>query len=530
MLRRSALLLPRLAAGRGLAAADATGGATAATRAAPGPGSEATRPQDVQQPPAGPQQRQQLRWQSAALPQPAYASDDEGQAGGSSRSSSRLSEEQQHQLRDYRRRLEEMQWGGASSGPASAESQQQPQQQQQQRIVEERAAAWPTPQQVAERLRSSKGASCSSAALPQPAPTEQDGVGSGSGSTLDWREVVERVRASQQDVSGEQMLTDTYGRRHSYLRISLTERCNLRCLYCMPEEGVDLTPSADLLSTAEVLRLARLFAASGVDKVRLTGGEPTLRSDLVDITAGLRALPGIKAVGLTSNGLTLGRKLPALKQAGLSLLNISLDTLQPERFVAMTRRQGHERVLGSIRQAVELGFNPVKVNVVVMRGVNEDEVPAFVELTRGVPVNVRFIEYMPFDGNVWSDSKMVPYRDLLQVVQARYGELERCADPRGEVAKNFKVPGFCGSVSFITSMTKAFCSDCNRLRVMADGNLKVCLFGANEVSLRDAMREGASDADLRAIVSAAVDRKRAAHAGMFELAAAPNRAMVKIGG
>lgn len=273
-----------------------------------------------------------------------------------------------------------------------------------------------------------------------------------------------------------------------------------------------------------------VFAAAGVDKIRLTGGEPTLRPDLVDITAGLSALPGVKAVGLTSNGLTLGRKLPALKDAGLSLLNISLDTLQPERFVAMTRRQGHDRVLRSIWQAAELGFDPVKVNVVVMRGVNDDEVPAFVELTRSAPVNVRFIEYMPFDGNVWSDAKMVPYRELLGAVQARYGELQRCDDPRGEVAKNFKVPGFVGSVSFITSMTKAFCSDCNRLRVMADGNLKVCLFGANEVSLRDAMREGATDADLRAIVSAAVDRKRAAHAGMFELAAAPNRAMVKIGG
>jgi cyclic pyranopterin phosphate synthase len=298
----------------------------------------------------------------------------------------------------------------------------------------------------------------------------------------------------------------------------------------MPEEGVDLTPGEQLLSTDEVLRLARLFVAAGVDKIRLTGGEPTLRSDLVELTSRLSALPGIKAVGLTSNGLTLGRKLAALKDAGLSLLNISLDTLLPERFVAMTRRQGHDRVLASIWKAVELGFDPVKVNVVVMRGVNDDEVPAFVELTRHAPLNVRFIEYMPFDGNVWSDSKMVPFRELLSSVQERFGPLERCLDPRGEVAKNYRVPGFQGSVSFITSMTKAFCSDCNRLRVMADGNLKVCLFGASEVSLRDAMREGASDDDLRAIVSAAVDRKKAAHAGMFELAAAPNRAMVKIGG
>lgn len=330
--------------------------------------------------------------------------------------------------------------------------------------------------------------------------------------------------------AAKRMLTDTFGRMHTYLRISLTERCNLRCLYCMPEEGVDLSPGAYLLSTAEVLRVARLFAAGGVNKVRLTGGEPTLRKDLVELTGQLSQLQGVQAVGITSNGLTLGRKLAALKEAGMSLLNISLDTLQPDRFVAMTRRQGHDRVLATIHQAVELGYDPVKVNAVVMRGVNEDEVPAFVELTRNSPINIRFIEYMPFDGNVWSEPKMAPYKDLLAAVQRDFGQLERCADPRGEVAKNFRVPGFRGTVSFITSMTKTFCSDCNRLRVMADGNLKVCLFGANEVSLRDAMREGATDEDLRAIVSAAVDRKRAAHAGMFELASAKNRAMVKIGG
>ncbi|EIE21586.1 molybdenum cofactor biosynthesis prote [Coccomyxa subellipsoidea C-169] len=327
------------------------------------------------------------------------------------------------------------------------------------------------------------------------------------------------------------MLTDTFGRMHTYLRISLTERCNLRCLYCMPEEGVDLTPNEDLMTTDEIMRLAELFAAAGVRKVRLTGGEPTLRRDLVELTAGIRALPGVQAVGLTTNGLTLSRKLAALHAAGLNLLNISVDTLRSDRFESMTRRRGHERVMGAIRHAVDLGYDPVKVNVVVMRGVNDDELCDFVELTRDAPLNVRFIEYMPFDGNVWSDSKMVPYAEMMAAVQQQYPQgLERCLDPRGEVAKNFRVPGFKGSVSFITSMTKAFCADCNRLRLMADGNLKVCLFGANEVSLRDAMREGASQDDLRAIISAAVDRKKAAHAGMFEIAKTRNRAMIKIGG
>ncbi|KAI3436185.1 hypothetical protein D9Q98_002240 [Chlorella vulgaris] len=503
MLRRSARALLPLAAQVG---GGANPSPTAAARLAAG-GFAA---QDVRQPAT-----HQQRWQSA-LPQPAYAFDDE-----------HADIREGQELEAQRRRLQEM--AGSTAATRLADP------------------TWPTPEQVAERLRSSRGASCSSSSSSssssggssvggtlrpahggQPTPEEADGEGSSN--VLDWRRVVDAVRLNEQDISGKRMLTDTFGRMHTYLRISLTERCNLRCLYCMPEEGVDLSPGAYLLSTAEVLRVARLFAAGGVNKVRLTGGEPTLRKDLVELTGQLSQLQGVQAVGITSNGLTLGRKLAALKEAGMSLLNISLDTLQPDRFVAMTRRQGHDRVLATIHQAVELGYDPVKVNAVVMRGVNEDEVPAFVELTRNSPINIRFIEYMPFDGNVWSEPKMAPYKDLLAAVQRDFGQLERCADPRGEVAKNFRVPGFRGTVSFITSMTKTFCSDCNRLRVMADGNLKVCLFGANEVSLRDAMREGATDEDLRAIVSAAVDRKRAAHAGMFELASAKNRAMVKIGG
>ncbi|KAK9863161.1 hypothetical protein WJX84_009071 [Apatococcus fuscideae] len=332
-------------------------------------------------------------------------------------------------------------------------------------------------------------------------------------------------------VSTADMLTDTFGRKHTYLRISLTERCNLRCLYCMPAEGIDLTPSEQLLTSREILHLAGLFADAGVTKIRLTGGEPTVKQDIEDVVASLASLPGITDVGLTSNGLALSRKLPRLQAAGMNLLNISLDTLRPERFEQMTRRKGHDRVLRSIQHAIDLGYDPVKVNVVVMRGVNDDEIADFVELTRNLPINVRFIEYMPFDGNVWSDTKMLPYRDMIRAVEACTPDrLQRLEDPRAEVAKNFRVPGFRGSVSFITSMTKAFCGNCNRLRIMADGNLKVCLFGANEVSLRDALRDGASDEDLRCIISAAVDRKKAAHAGMMTLSQTKNRAMIQIGG
>jgi len=351
---------------------------------------------------------------------------------------------------------------------------------------------------------------------------------------LRWQDIVDLARASVSRPAIDSVLTDTFGRRHSYLRISLTERCNLRCLYCMPEEGVDLSPRADLLTISEIERLTRLFAASGVTKVRLTGGEPTLRPDLVDIVRSVASVEGVEAVGLTSNGVTLGRMLPNLQDAGLSLLNISLDTLRAERFEQMTRRRGHSRVLQTIQDAIHLGFDPVKVNVVVMRGVNDDEIGEFASLTRHQPINVRFIEYMPFDGNVWSSDKLVPYREMTAAVLKAHGgdiaTLKRCEDPAGEVAKNFRLDGFAGTLSFVTSMTQAFCGDCNRLRIMADGNLKVCLFGASEVSLRDAMRGGANDDDLLAVISAAVNRKRAAHAGMFELARTKNRAMVKIGG
>jgi len=348
-----------------------------------------------------------------------------------------------------------------------------------------------------------------------------------------WRDLLAAAKAVQRQEreSGEEMMTDTFGRRHSYLRISLTEKCNLRCQYCMPAEGIELTPKDEMLSTTEILRLTRLFVEAGVDKIRLTGGEPTIREDLAHLTTEMRTFPGLKHIGITTNGLVLKKQLPKLKSAGIDLLNISLDTLDPHKFEIMTRRRGHQRVLDAINQAVELGYNPVKVNVVLMRGKNDDEIADFVEMTRDRPINIRFIEYMPFDGNVWTKSKMVSYAEMLsQVGEAFPQGIERCHDPKGEVAKNFRVNGFTGTVSFITSMTSNFCGDCNRLRLMADGNLKVCLFGASEVSLRDAMREGATDEELRMIISAAVNRKRAAHAGMFELARTKNRSMIKIGG
>ena len=333
------------------------------------------------------------------------------------------------------------------------------------------------------------------------------------------------------------LLTDRFGRRHTYLRISLTERCNLRCRYCMPAEGVPLTPREHLLTTPEIVRLARLFVEHGVEKIRLTGGEPLVRKDAEEVAEALGALPGLRALALTTNGLLLRRKLPRFHGAGLRHLNISLDTLRADRFLRLTRRPGLDAVLDAIDLALGLGYGEgertLKINCVVMRGVNDDELADFVALTEARPVEVRFIEYMPFEGNGWMRDVLVPYREMRERIGERYA-LERLDDGPMETAKTFRVPGHVGRVGFITSMSAPFCAGCNRLRLTADGALKVCLFGGAEVSLRDLMRAGEPDAVLRAAMHAAVQRKAAAHAGTETLAEAArraeNRPMILIGG
>ncbi|XP_006410330.2 GTP 3',8-cyclase, mitochondrial isoform X1 [Eutrema salsugineum] len=339
-----------------------------------------------------------------------------------------------------------------------------------------------------------------------------------------------QVDHQTKDNSVSDMLIDSFGRMHTYLRISLTERCNLRCQYCMPSEGVELTPNSQLLSQSEIVRLAGLFVSSGVNKIRLTGGEPTVRKDIEEICLQLSSLKGLKNLAITTNGITLAKKLPKLKECGLDSLNISLDTLVPAKFEFLTRRKGYERVMQSIDTAIALGYNPVKVNCVVMRGLNDDEICDFVELTREKPINVRFIEFMPFDGNVWNVKKLVPYAEVMDKVVKGFPSIKRMQDHPTETAKNFTIDGHVGSVSFITSMTEHFCSGCNRLRLLADGNFKVCLFGPSEVSLRDPLRSGADDEALREIIGAAVKRKKAAHAGMLDIAKTANRPMIHIGG
>ncbi|XJO77273.1 hypothetical protein BDV3_001874 [Batrachochytrium dendrobatidis] len=309
-------------------------------------------------------------------------------------------------------------------------------------------------------------------------------------------------------------LKDTFNRQHTYLRISLTERCNLRCTYCMPSEGVSLSPDNALLTTSEIIKLATLFVEQGVTKIRLTGGEPTVRKDLLDIVAGLNTLKskGLKSIGMTTNGIALKKKLPGLLENGLDQLNISLDTLRSDRFEEMTRRKGMKVVLDAIKTAASMPFQAVKINSVIVRNTNDDEVADFVQLTQDLPIYVRFIEYMPFGGNKWDEKKFISYKELLSILGTKFSGITKLVDDPNDTSKAFQVDDFHGKFGFITSMSDHFCGTCNRFRLLADGNMKVCLFGNSEINLRDALRRGASNDELMQMVGMAIHRKKKQHA------------------
>ncbi|KAG4431355.1 hypothetical protein IFR05_013169 [Cadophora sp. M221] len=365
-------------------------------------------------------------------------------------------------------------------------------------------------------------------------------------------------------------LTDTFQRQHDYLRISITEKCNLRCLYCMPEEGVPQSPPPNLLTTPEIYLLSSTFVSQGVTKIRLTGGEPTVRKDILPLMHQIGSLrsQGLKELCLTTNGISLHRKLDSMAEAGLTGVNLSLDTLDPWQFQIMTRRKGFEAVMKSINRILEmnkLGAGiKLKINCVVMRGMNEREIIPFVELGREQNLEVRFIEYMPFDGNKWSQGKMLSYQEMLDMIREKYPGLRKVQDHKNDTSKTYEIPEFAGRIGFITSMTHNFCGSCNRLRITSDGNLKVCLFGNDEVSLRDMIRksnngnpidEAAFEAmkqiemdrrqnlsssrgplggteherELLDVIGVAVKGKKEKHAGMGELENMKNRPMILIG-
>ncbi|MFB6229686.1 MAG: GTP 3',8-cyclase MoaA [Salinibacter sp.] len=338
--------------------------------------------------------------------------------------------------------------------------------------------------------------------------------------------------SSKADPVTSDVLTDTFGRHHTYLRVSIVERCQLRCRYCMPEDGVDLTPDSRILSDDEVVRLARLFVRHGVSKIRLTGGEPLLRPDAEQLAARLGQIDGVDTLALTTNGFLLPKKIDALAEAELQQINISLDTLRPDRFKELTRREGHQLVLDAIDAALAAGLQ-TKVNCVVMEGENEDELADFARLAAERPLAVRFIELMPFQGNSFSEERFMSWERMQARLEDELGtELQPLDNSPHSTSRTFQQPGHEGTIGFIASMTAPFCAGCTRLRLTADGHLKVCLFGKGETSLRRPLREGATDAELAEIISQAVDGKEARHAGMDMEAkqADQNRPMITIGG
>jgi len=324
-------------------------------------------------------------------------------------------------------------------------------------------------------------------------------------------------------------LTDSYNRTHSYLRISVTDRCNLRCAYCMPHDGIVWKKTEELLSFEEILRLSRVFVSLGVNKIRITGGEPFMRPDLVQLMLQLVGLSGLKTLAMTTNGTLLKDRLPLLKQIGLHALNISLDTLRRERFFQISRRDDFVTVYDAIQTALKLDFPSLKINVVVIGGFNEDEVLDFADFAFSNRCNVRFIEFMPFKNNDWKPQSVVSYVDMKAKIQTKY-QLMPIESDRSSVAKDFFIYGGLGQISFVSSMTESFCGTCNRLRLTAEGSLKTCLFAPAEVSLRDSIRKGVDDNELRRIIVSTLALKPEAHPPANQILTEENMAMIEIGG
>ena len=326
------------------------------------------------------------------------------------------------------------------------------------------------------------------------------------------------------------MIVDKFNRVHDYLRISLTDNCNLRCFYCMPEEDYHFTPSSQLMQADEIEAIVKTFVQEGVNKIRLTGGEPLVRKDFADILKKLAAL-NIQLT-MTTNATRLHEFVNEIKAAGIKFLNISLDTLQKDRFVLMTKRDQHEQVMRNIQLMLDNGIG-VKLNVVAMKGVNDEEINDFVRWTKDTPIHVRFIEFMPFDGNKWNREKVITLQEILDKVKTEFEftAIERSAH---ETAKNYQVLGHKGSFAVISTMSAPFCGDCNRMRLTADGKMKNCLFSTSETDLLTAYRNGD---DIIPLIHQNIATKKEALGGQFttdlekiETNTLHNRTMISIGG
>jgi cyclic pyranopterin phosphate synthase len=292
-------------------------------------------------------------------------------------------------------------------------------------------------------------------------------------------------------------LYDNHGRKINYLRLAVTDRCNLRCFYCMPEEGITYLPKKALLTFEEIERLVRLMASMGITKVRLTGGEPFVRTDLMKLIRKIVDIPGINDVHLTTNGVLTKPHIPELKALGIASVNLSLDTLDKERFKIITRRDEFDRVWNTYEQLLHHNI-PVKINAVVMENKNIDDLIPMVELTKNQNVSVRFIEEMPFNGEGQHYAHLTwTYKKILEHLKQHYPTLQKVTDPEHATAYHYQVPGYTGNIGIIAAFSRTFCGTCNRIRLTAQGTLKTCLYDDGVLNIRDLMRNEADDEQLK---------------------------------
>lgn len=328
------------------------------------------------------------------------------------------------------------------------------------------------------------------------------------------------------------ILTDTFGREHTYLRISLTERCNLRCTYCMPVDGIALSPKSHIMTYEEIYTIAKAFVANGVTKIRLTGGEPLVRKDVALIMENLARLP--VELTITTNGVIVNKFIETFKKCGIKSINVSLDSLSANKNESITRRNYFKKVYDNIQLLVKEGFE-VKLNCVLIKGFNDNEIIDFIELTKVQPIQIRFIEFMPFDGNKWNMEKLVSLEEVLKQVYSHYdmSRFVRLNDKPNDTAKNYQIKGYKGAFAVISSVTNPFCDGCNRIRLTANGQLKNCLFSTTESDLLTPLREGRS---IASVIKKVVLSKKKIRNGMDTLDkfkdpnSHNNRSMITIGG
>lgn len=302
------------------------------------------------------------------------------------------------------------------------------------------------------------------------------------------------------------MLTDKFGRNINYLRLAIVDRCNLRCTYCMPENGLTWIKQKELMTDEEMLRICTIFTEMGVNKIRITGGEPFVRKNSIELIQNISQLDGLTDLSITTNGLLTEQYIPQLKKFGIKSVNLSLDTLDEERFFKITRRKSFDKVMKTLNSLLQHNIK-VKINTVVMEDQNIDDIIPLITLTKERPVDVRFIEEMPFNGGTHAVSLKWNFVQILTHIKSRFPEIQKIENPKNSTSYNYKIPGFSGNIGIIAAYTRSFCGTCNRLRLTPTGILKTCLYEGTGVNLKDEIRMGKTDEELKNIIINSVQNK-----------------------